>query len=250
MSFSQTLLFGKFARTQLRPLYQILHRRVYNARLSAAESAVFSWWERAIRSLTPRVCRPCSHSCDWIVYTDSATSPPHICALCFHGKSETPRLSAELSMEVDPSWVYHFRPTCLIFGLELIALVSFLDDAAEKLVGCSIWFYMDSNNSRSAVTRGDSNTATIAVLASRAWEIIRRFHIKALFSRVPSKLNPSDLPTRGKRLPFISAMNCRFRSLPAQLRLCRSALRTGCQPARIRVSRMDKPYPPKGLRRI
>ena len=50
LSFPQTRLFGEFARTQLRPLYQKLHRRVYNARLSVAETAVRGWWERASRS--------------------------------------------------------------------------------------------------------------------------------------------------------------------------------------------------------
>ena len=40
--FSQVAVFGKFARTQLRPLYTKLHRRVYNARLSAYERSVFT----------------------------------------------------------------------------------------------------------------------------------------------------------------------------------------------------------------
>ena len=48
LSFSQTLLFGKFARTQLRPLYQKLYRRVYNATLSAEERDVFSRWYETI----------------------------------------------------------------------------------------------------------------------------------------------------------------------------------------------------------
>ena len=75
LSFSHTLLFGRFARTQIRPLYQQLRRRVYNARLSAPEEIAFRWWERAIRPFTPRTCVPCSHLCDWIVYTDAATTP-------------------------------------------------------------------------------------------------------------------------------------------------------------------------------
>ena len=86
--------------------------------------------------------------------------------------------------------------------MELLALVAFLEDEADGLAGCLIWFYMGSNNSLSAVTRGDSNTAAIAYLVSRAWELIHRFQIKARFSRVPSRLNTDDLPTRGKRLPF------------------------------------------------
>ena len=65
--------------------------------------------------------------------------------------------------------------------MELLALVAFLEDEADGLAGCLIWFYMGSNNSLSAVTRGDSNTAAIAYLVSRAWELIHRFQIKAWF---------------------------------------------------------------------
>ena len=60
LTFSKTLLFGKFARTQLRPLYQKQYRRVYNATLSAEERAVFTWWHETIISFPPRVCRPLS----------------------------------------------------------------------------------------------------------------------------------------------------------------------------------------------
>ena len=139
LSFSQTLLFGKIARTQRTPLYKKIHRMLYNARLSASESAFFSWWDKVIRS-PPRVCRPCAHSRDWLVYTDAATTPPRILALRCRGNAKTPRLDSSLSMDVDPAWVYHFRATCLIFGLELLALVEFLEDEAGRLSGCFTWF--------------------------------------------------------------------------------------------------------------
>ena len=58
LPFSQTLLFGKFARTQLRPLYQKLRRRVYNARLTSSGAAVFQWSGEVARPFSPRVCMP------------------------------------------------------------------------------------------------------------------------------------------------------------------------------------------------
>ena len=54
LSFSQTSLFGKFARTQLRPLYQKFHRRWYNAQLSTLERRTFEWWHQIIADFTPR----------------------------------------------------------------------------------------------------------------------------------------------------------------------------------------------------
>ena len=58
LSFSQPLLFGKFARTQLRPMYQKLYRRVYNARLTTAELAAVRWWGRVIRPFPPGYAAP------------------------------------------------------------------------------------------------------------------------------------------------------------------------------------------------
>ena len=76
------------------------------------------------------------------------------------------------------------------------------------MAGCSIWIYMDSNNSLAAITRGAPNTAVIAIRVDRAWELIQRRGARAWFSRVPSKLNPADLPTRGRKMPYIA----RFRA--------------------------------------
>ena len=65
LSPSQTLLLGKFARTQLRPLYQKLYRRVYNAALSAEERAVTTWRFETITSFAPRICRPLAKRFGW-----------------------------------------------------------------------------------------------------------------------------------------------------------------------------------------
>ena len=53
LAFSQTSVFGKFARTQLRPLYQKFYRRVFNARLTPLEAVNLSWWLGVIADFTP-----------------------------------------------------------------------------------------------------------------------------------------------------------------------------------------------------
>ena len=83
LSFSQTSLFGEFARTQLRPLYAALYRRVYHARLPILERNSLSWRIRAIPEFTPRqaIPRPCR--ADWLMYTDASTDPSTRRAPCF-----------------------------------------------------------------------------------------------------------------------------------------------------------------------
>ena len=149
--------------------------------------------------------------------------PPRLCSLRFTGDTRETRLVQQLSSSAPTVWQYLFRKTCLIFGMELLALVAFLEESAASLTGGSIWFYMDSNNSLSAMTRGDSNTAVIAVLVGRSCELIQRFQIRAWFPRVPSKLNTADLPTRGKKLPFRNGNNRPFTHLANLSRRCRRA---------------------------
>ena len=76
MSFSQTMLFGEFARTQLRPLYQKQYRGVHSATLSAEERAVLTWRRDAIISFSPRVCRPLSMKFDGAEVRGPAPPPP------------------------------------------------------------------------------------------------------------------------------------------------------------------------------
>ena len=226
LSFSQTQLFAKFARTQLRPLYQKLHRKVYNARLTDLELHTLRWWEVTIRSLTPRRVCTLPKSVKWILYTDAATNPPRICALLFEGTTSTTQLWGEWASDVPIAWCNIFHRTNLILGLELLALVAFFEQLAPRLSGQSVWVYVDNNNVLAAVTRGDSNTETVAVLVANLWDTLQRHSICAWFSRVPAALNPADLPTRGRMVPFPARFRGNFTSLVPLLRSTRNSLRT------------------------
>ena len=47
-----------------------------------------------------------------------------------------------------------FRDTCLIYGIELLAMVSFFEDQAPSLKGCIGWIYMGNNNCLDALVGG------------------------------------------------------------------------------------------------
>ena len=152
-SFSKTALFGKFARTQLRPRYTKLHRLVYNALLSSLESSTMSRRLRIIAEFARRLSVPRPSRADWLIYTDAATEPATLRALLFRGDSDTPSLDACCSQRTAVTWDYLFRTTSLIYGLELLALVAFCEDHAPRL--------------RAAVD-GFTGTITIVLLLSRA----------------------------------------------------------------------------------
>ena len=188
LSFSQTSLFCKFARTQMRPLQTKLNRRVYNARLSAGERLVSTWWARAIADFTPRLAIPRPSRPDWLIYTDAATDPPSLFALLFEGRRASPRLRDLCASTRAPvTWPYLSRRTSLIYGLELLPLVLFMEAWAPFLQGISCWIYLDNNNCLSALVRVDSDTDVIAVLVARLWHLAQIRNICVWFSRARSK---------------------------------------------------------------
>ena len=143
---------------------------------------------------------------DRLIYTDAATSPPRICALRFEGKSRPPVLNTLRAARVPTVWLYLSRHTCLIYGLELLALVAYFEDHAPSMRGICCWIYLD-NNCLAALVRGDSNTEVIAILVARFWLLVQRRNVCVWFSRVRSKLNPDELPTLGGTLPYRSSFS-------------------------------------------
>ena len=126
---------------------------------------------------------------------------------------------------VDVPWMYLFRHTALIFGIGLLALVAFFELNAPSLRGTCCWVYLDNNNCLAALTRGDPIAEAVAILVARFWKLAQRYDICVWFSRVRSALNPSELPTRGRKLPFRPRSSCPIASLRQLYRRCRAAIR-------------------------
>ena len=172
---------------------------------------------------------------NWLIYTDAATDPAMLRALLFRGDCDRPSLHTLATARADVPWCYLFRHTALVFGLELLALVSFFELRAPFLRSSCCWVYLDNNNCLAALTRGDSNTEAIAVLVARFWSKAQRYDICVWFSRVLSALNPADLPTRGRVLSFRPRISCSLSSLGTLFRFCRAELRkTAPKPRAVR----------------
>ena len=207
LGFSQTSLFGKFDRAQIRPLYQKFYRRAYNARLTRLERTNLSWRQQIIAYCAPRLARTRPARADWLIYTDAATDHAKLCALLFRGDFSRPSIDTLATARVDNPWIYLFRRNSLIFGLDLLALVAFFELRVPCLRGSCCWIYLDDNNCLAALTRGHSNS-DVAILVARFWQIDQRLDICVWFPRVRSKLNPADLPTRAELLPFKPRNSC------------------------------------------
>ena len=81
LSFSQTAMFGKFARPQMRALYRKLYRKSYAPSLESREVAALKWRMAILKELNPRVLRAVSKFPDFVIYSDAAPT---------HCRSRTP----------------------------------------------------------------------------------------------------------------------------------------------------------------
>ena len=203
LSFSQTCLFGKFARTQMRCLYKKLHRRVYVAKFTPRELLSLRWWEAVLTELRPRVPRGIQRSPFWVLFTDAATKTNLMAAILFRGGAcSSPRIQFSMVGSVPSAWLKRFHSRNKIYGSELLAVVAFVWAHAKLLAGKSVNLYIDSNNAIAALTRGDTPDDFLASLVSVFWKLAQAFSIDIWIGRVRSKLNIADLPTRHVKLPF------------------------------------------------
>lgn len=102
---------------------------------SPYERTVSSWRMDVAADFSPRAAARRPDKLRLIIYTDAAANPPMLCALLFHGNRSTPALRTACSARAPAAWPYLFRRTCLIYGLEFLALVLFRDDRDASLRG-------------------------------------------------------------------------------------------------------------------
>ena len=107
----------------------MLYMEYFNASLSAHERTTLFWRADVISECTPLgFAVPISSRPDDLLYTDAAANPPCICALLSNPNSSVVRPITLLVAFARP-WIRLFKATCLIFGLELLALVAFFEDS-------------------------------------------------------------------------------------------------------------------------
>ena len=218
LSFSQTCLFGKFARTQLRPLYKKLHGRFYSTELSSREHSAIRWWLATIKELRPRIAQGLNSHPDLILFTDAATSNPLIAGVLFKPRSTR---AIQLTTGRAPSaWLRRFNVKNKIFGPELLAPLAFIWSHQDLMRGKACTIYLDSNNALAALLRGDSCDSFVVAMVAFFWKLVQKLGMAVWLGRVKSKLNVADLPTRNLKLPYQIEHTSEFKRFLALLKEC------------------------------
>ena len=213
LGFSQTNLFGKFARAQLRLLYKKFYARSYRSKLSPEELKNLSWWAAVLSSLHPRIPRPSNCRPDLVVYTDAALLSRLLAAVVLSPTPSSFSASLLLVSSTPQAWMKKFNRKNPIIGMELLAPLALLWGFPKLLRGKRINLYVDNDTVSNALIRGDCSEAFLAAMVKTFWKLAEELSLDIWVGRVGSKVNPADLPTRHQKLPFKAKLSTHFTGL-------------------------------------
>ena len=212
LGFSQTNLFGKFARALMRPLYRKFYDRNYTSRLSSIERSLFLWWIALIQALQPRVPRRSLAKPDFVVYTDAALLSRRIAGLVVSSTPSGPLVNL-LAEGVAPKFrLSKFNKKNPIIGMEMLAPLAVTHSAPTAFEGKRVNIYIDNDAASNALIRGDCSDPVLAAMIRAFWEKAERLSLDVWIGRVGSAANPADRPARRKKLPFKVLKRVQFNS--------------------------------------
>ena len=208
LSFAQTAVFGRLARAMMKPLYTKLYAPRFPPQLSPALVRNLQRWATTLLSMRPRVATLSRSGPDWVIYTDAAyeeaPNGAHIAAVFL--KPEMGPRGRQIELILDsapgPMDIEFFRPTSVIFGLELAAAALAIFSERKRLSGKAVTLYIDNNAALAALINGDSSSLAAFYLVDSLWRLVTAHNIAIWFERVESPRNIADLPTRNRPLPI------------------------------------------------
>ena len=99
----------------------------------------------------------------------------------------------------------------------MLAPLAILWTAQSFLRGKRVNLYIGNDTASNTMIRGDCADPFLAAMIKTFWKLAEKLQVDIWISRVGSTVNPADLPTRNKTLPFPIQLNIQFKSLFALL---------------------------------
>ena len=232
LSFPQTSIFGRFGRPMLSPLYGLLNSPSFRPLLSTRATRALQWWKVALSPLDSSVARHRSDHPDFVVFTDAATSSAIIDAVIIDRATfvASQTINEVRTAVAGKYWELLFDQTCLIYGLEMLAILAILYEAGGQLAGKNATFHIDNQNALQAIIKNNATPTVIVAMTQLILHRLCSLKITPWFEWVPSTKNIADVPTRHVAISFNIATQSQFtklRPLREEINRARQALETG-----------------------
>ena len=207
------------------PIYRQLYARTYMAKLSVDAHQLLIWRADILSSLKPRVPRRFSQSPDFIVYTDSDLLSNRIAGLIMTLTDSGPMITLFCEAAVPQFWKSKFHRKNPIIGMEMLDPLALIHTAAPKFINKRVNLYIDNDTASNTLIRAGCQDPVLAAMIGQFWKKAEQLGADIWIVRVPSEVNPADLPTRGKDWPFPIMERVQFKNL---FRLMCTTLRKSC----------------------
>ena len=193
LSFAAWALWGQVARSHLRRLYD--HLVSGSCQLSPAALAELHWWRDRLSDpgSAQRIVPRQPNAAPAVLYTDAEGSSGCGAVLSVDGAQLwfQSRVPPEVTSALAP------RRT-QILAYETLTVWAALSAFCRLLRGRVLLLFIDNKSSLGSIRKGSSSKADIHAIVSLIWSVLSVNGISAHLRWVPSKLNLSDLPSRGK----------------------------------------------------
>ena len=100
-----------------------------------------------------------------------------------------------------------------IIGMDIPAPMALLYKASHRYLNKRVNLYIDNDAASNTRIRGDSHDPVLDAMIGDYWKKAEQLSADIWIGRVALKVNPADLPTRGKQLSFITLGGVRFKNL-------------------------------------
>ena len=210
LNFATSTLFGKVGKAHLRPIYHRAYANTskqaqpHSSRLYPSLRKSLKWWRRLLSMPTLNVdinfhqqARPIR-----ILYTD-ATGHGNLGFAIYDKDTKNLKWGAS----VTPQWLcarLQKRET-QVNAHELIAAHWGLSATRDLIEGAVVYLFIDNTAAQSIAQKGASRKNDLNHIAGSLWLLAASLRVNLQVRRVPSKLNASDPPSRGKTPPLASA---------------------------------------------
>ena len=201
LCFTQTAIMGRFGRAALRPIYELISQG--GGTLTVSFKRCLQWWVRVLPAIMPRLIMSFREPEDeepFRIYSD-ATGEGNLASICFPPQANQALpflLKGSSSGELDDL----AASTNAIFIFELFAMVASVFQLRDHLTGKRVILFVDNEAACAALTTGTSKVPGALLLVYALYAMAAEHDIALWTERVPTGVNPADLPSRHRELSF------------------------------------------------
>ena len=220
LQYMDCQVFGRLGKSLIKPLYD---QSMVSDTLDEWSLTVLRELDQWLKTSKPRIISPPPFGPTYLLFTDGASEfvgeelKQSIGSILFVQNSKWSRvISADVPEKELSSWqameqFSKLRSNCtkdkrqFITEAELYAVLVGLFTWKEILFNNRLIVFVDSDPAKFSLIRGTSNSLACADIVKRTHMLLSDWHIHVWVTRVPTKSNPADAPSRGKPQEAVEA---------------------------------------------